>query len=68
MRWADSNRSARCIAGPVHALAEQALKDGDYKIGHLFSRAPTRYISEGEIRDSRLFAGNLPECEHRGGI
>ncbi len=29
---------------PVHALAEQALKDGDYKIGHLFSRTPTRYV------------------------
>jgi len=33
----------------VHAFAEQALKDGDYKIGHLFSRVPTRYVSETEI-------------------
>ncbi len=42
---------------PLHALAEQALKDGDYKIGHLFSRAPTRYVSEQQIRE----AGFLPE-------
>jgi len=41
----------------LHALAEQALKDEDYKIGHLFSRAPTRYISEGEMRE----AGFSPE-------
>ena len=33
----------------VQALAEKALKDGDYKIGHLFSNAPTRHISEAEI-------------------
>ncbi|MFZ0912982.1 MAG: molybdenum cofactor guanylyltransferase [Candidatus Korobacteraceae bacterium] len=31
-------------------VAEQALKRGDYKIGHLFSLAPTRYISETDIR------------------
>ena len=30
----------------LRAVAEQALKSGDYKIGHLFSLAPTRYISE----------------------
>ncbi len=34
---------------PVRAVAEQALKRGDYKIGHLFPLAPTRYISEAEI-------------------
>ena len=37
---------------PVLGLADQALKDGDYKIGHLFSRAPTRYISEAEITEA----------------
>ena len=42
---------------PVQAVAEQALKEGDYKIGHLFSRVPTRYISEAEMRD----AGFSPE-------
>jgi len=41
----------------VQALAEQALKDGDYKIGHLFSRAPTLYISETEM----CAAGFSPE-------
>jgi len=35
---------------PVHPLAEEALKNGDCKVGHLFSRAPTRYISETEMR------------------
>jgi len=35
---------------PLYVLAEQALKDGEYKIGHLFERVPTRYISEAEIR------------------
>ena len=35
---------------PLRAVAEQALKRGDYKIGHLFPLAPTRYISEAEIR------------------
>ena len=35
---------------PLRAVAEQALKSGDYKIGHLFPLAPTRYISEAEIR------------------
>jgi len=33
----------------VKAWAEQALKDGEYKIGRLFSRAPTRCISEAEM-------------------
>jgi molybdenum cofactor guanylyltransferase len=41
----------------VRAVAEQALKESDYKIGHLFSRVPTRCISEGEIHA----AGFLPE-------
>jgi molybdopterin-guanine dinucleotide biosynthesis protein A len=36
----------------VQALAEQALKQGDYKIGHMFSRAPTLVISETEMRDA----------------
>ena len=30
-------------------VAEQALKNGDYKIGHLFPRVPTRYIPEAEV-------------------
>ena len=42
---------------PVQALAEQALKDGDYKIGHMFTRAPTLLIPEAEMRD----AGFSPE-------
>jgi ABC-type transporter Mla maintaining outer membrane lipid asymmetry ATPase subunit MlaF/molybdopterin-guanine dinucleotide biosynthesis protein A len=42
---------------PVYALAEQALKDGDYKIGHLFSHTTTRHVSEAEIRE----AGFSPE-------
>jgi molybdopterin-guanine dinucleotide biosynthesis protein A len=41
----------------VAEVAEQALEDGDYKIGHLFDRLPTRFISELEIRS----AGFLPE-------
>jgi molybdopterin-guanine dinucleotide biosynthesis protein A len=41
---------------PLRAVAEQALKSGDYKIDHLFPLAPTRYISEAEIRA----AGFLP--------
>jgi len=41
----------------VEAFAEEALKDGDYKIGHLFSRVPTRYISEVEMGE----AGFSPE-------
>jgi len=41
----------------VCVFAELALKDGDYKIGHLFSRVPTRYISEAEMRE----AGFSPE-------
>jgi len=36
---------------PLRALAEQALKDGDYKIGHLLARVPTLYISEVEMRE-----------------
>jgi molybdenum cofactor guanylyltransferase len=42
---------------PVQGLAEQALKQGDYKIGHMFSRAPTLFISETEMCD----AGFSPE-------
>ena len=34
---------------PLRAIAEQALKNGNYKIGHLFHLAPTRYISEADI-------------------
>jgi molybdopterin-guanine dinucleotide biosynthesis protein A len=34
---------------PLRAVAEKALKSGDYKIGHLFPLATTRYISEAEI-------------------
>jgi len=34
---------------PVLAIAERALKSGDYKIGHLFPLVPTRYIPEAEI-------------------
>jgi molybdenum cofactor guanylyltransferase len=41
---------------PLRAVAEQALKASDYKIGHLFPLAPTRYISEAEI----LAAGFSP--------
>ncbi len=37
---------------PLHSLAEQALKEDDYKIGHLFSRTPTRYVSEAEIGEA----------------
>ena len=36
----------------VQELAEQALKNGDYKIGHLFSQVPTCYISEAEMREA----------------
>jgi molybdopterin-guanine dinucleotide biosynthesis protein A len=35
---------------PLRAVAEQALKMGDYRIDQLFPLAPTRYISEAEIR------------------
>src|SRR5271157_31665 len=35
---------------PLLAVAEQALKNGDYKIGHLCPRVPTSYIWEAEIR------------------
>lgn len=34
---------------PLRAVVEQALRNGDYKVGHLFPLAPTRYISEAEI-------------------
>jgi molybdenum cofactor guanylyltransferase len=34
---------------PLRAVAEQSLKNRDYKIGHLFDLVPTRYISETEI-------------------
>ncbi len=37
---------------PMLTAVEQALKNGDYKVGHLFSQAPTRYISGKEIRDA----------------
>lgn len=33
----------------VSAQAEQALQSGDYKIGNLFPRVPTRKVSEQEI-------------------
>jgi molybdenum cofactor guanylyltransferase len=33
----------------LRAMAAEALKRGDYKIDHLFSLAPTRYLSEAEI-------------------
>ena len=39
------------------AAAEQALKAGDYKVDHLFSRVPTRIITEQEI----VAAGFSPE-------
>jgi molybdopterin-guanine dinucleotide biosynthesis protein A len=42
---------------PLLAVAEQALKSGDYKIGHLFPLVPTRYIPEAEICE----AGFSPE-------
>jgi len=42
---------------PLLAVVEQALKNGDYKIGHLFPRVPTRYIPEAEICE----AGFSPE-------
>jgi molybdopterin-guanine dinucleotide biosynthesis protein A len=45
---------------PLRALAEQALKNGDYKIGHMFSLAPTRYISQKEI----VAASFSPELFH----
>jgi molybdenum cofactor guanylyltransferase len=40
----------------VRSLAEQALQNGDYKIGRLFSRVPTRYIMEQEIVSSGFSA------------
>jgi molybdopterin-guanine dinucleotide biosynthesis protein A len=36
----------------VRSFAEQALQNGDYKIGRLFARVPTRYIMEHEIVSS----------------
>ncbi len=36
----------------VRGIAEQALQNGDYKIGRLFSQVPTRYIMEQEIVSS----------------
>jgi molybdopterin-guanine dinucleotide biosynthesis protein A len=33
----------------VLAAVEQALKNGDYKIGRLFSQAPTRVVKESEL-------------------
>jgi molybdopterin-guanine dinucleotide biosynthesis protein A len=33
----------------VRGIAEQALQNGDYKIGKLFALMPTRYLSEQEI-------------------
>ncbi|MGA2904742.1 MAG: hypothetical protein ABSD98_12985, partial [Candidatus Korobacteraceae bacterium] len=36
----------------VCGIAEQALRNGDYKIGNLFSRVPTRYLREHEITAS----------------
>ena len=41
----------------VAELAAQALLEGDYKIGHLFSRASTHVIAENEI----VAAGFSPE-------
>jgi len=41
----------------VAAIAERALREGDYKVGHLFSQAPTRILSEQEI----VAAGFSPE-------
>lgn len=36
----------------VCGITEQALKNGDYKIGKLFPLVPTRYLSEQEITAS----------------
>jgi molybdopterin-guanine dinucleotide biosynthesis protein A len=41
----------------VASAAEEALKAGDYKVGHLFSRVPTRMLGEHEI----VAAGFPPE-------
>jgi molybdopterin-guanine dinucleotide biosynthesis protein A len=41
----------------VADIAEQALRDGDYKVGRLFSRVPTHVIAEDEI----ISAGFSPE-------
>lgn len=37
-------------ARPLRALAEKSLEEGDYKIGRLLQRVPTRYIEEPDIR------------------
>ncbi len=42
---------------PLQALAEQALQEGDYKIGHLLARAPTMFVAETAMRE----AGFSPE-------
>lgn len=47
-------------------LVEQALKERDYKVDHLFSQVPTRYISEKEIEAAgfsakQFFNVNTPE-------
>jgi molybdopterin-guanine dinucleotide biosynthesis protein A len=36
----------------VRGIAEQALRNGDYKIGKLFALVPTCYLSEQEIMES----------------
>lgn len=41
----------------VATAAEAALRTGDYKVGRLFERVPTRIVSEGEI----VAAGFSPE-------
>lgn len=41
----------------VAEIAAQALLEGDYKVGHLFSRAPTHVVAEQEI----VAAGFSPE-------
>jgi molybdopterin-guanine dinucleotide biosynthesis protein A len=41
----------------VSEMAAKALLEGDYKVGHLFSRAPTHVIAENEI----VAAGFSPE-------
>lgn len=44
---------------PLLAVVEQAVKDGQHKPGYLFGLAPTRYVSESELRQAgfapRLF-------------
>jgi molybdenum cofactor guanylyltransferase len=38
-------RAALCVI-------EQALNSGDFKVGHIFARLPTHYISETELRSA----------------